>query len=170
MTPKVFLKCSMKQRLTTLVSESPLSITCKSLIHTRVLQSKEKDNWTLNHPYSISSSSTMVKTTMRGLRLLQRIPQWPFIKLLTRLFNIDCFLLTKTSSEHVLRTLVMILMLIHKLSTSTSWNLLMNSIRMSIKLHLNQCTLQRWVSLPTSLIRPWWTKRLNGRVRHSQHR
>lgn len=167
MTKKVLLKSLMKLIPMVLVSESPPSITCRSLILSRVKLSKEKDNWTLNHPYSISSFSTMIPPpTLSPLRA-QTLAQSRSIRLLTPRFNTDCFRWAKTSFERVLRTSPINLMLIGKLSALTSCNLLTSFIKMSIMVHQAQSKSQRCLLLPISPGRPWWTKRSSGRPRNS---
>lgn len=169
MTKKVLLKCSMKLMPTILVSESAPSITCRSLILPRVVQSKDKDNWTRNHHYSISSFLTTNQPRSLSLLRPQTLAQFRSIQLITPQFNTDCFPWARTSSERVLRTSLIDLMPIGNLSRLIFRNLLTSFTRMSTKLHHDQLKSQRWVSLPISLRRPWWTKRSSGRHKNWLH-
>lgn len=154
----------------TKVSESLPSTTCRSSTELRVNQSRDKGNWMLNSLCSISSSSTMSKASTRCPVSQTKLPRSPSIRFQNLPFNIDCFRLTKTSSEHVLRTSPINMIVTGKISASTSCSLLSNFIRMSTVLHHNQSISQSSVWLPISLTRRCFTIRSSGSPINHYHR
>lgn len=133
MTGKVLVKGSTKLKQTNRASESPPSTTCRSLIQSRVVLSNDKDSWTRNRHYSISSFSIMKQPWTPSPLKAPALARFRSIQLITPRFNTDCFQWAKTSLERVLRTSLIVLTRIGNLSRLILGNSLTSFIRMSIK-------------------------------------